>query len=192
VYDGDFEQSFPYCTIGNNPNISNRASVSLSFLTCIELLALLCFFALLIWNKRRKLRLITSSLTQKYQVDENVRAIELMLPMIITHAICFIPPLLFFTLFMKYVHIDPASYPLFDEAFNWCPIYCVLLPMVLFWHHSALRTNLRRLFCLKSIAHFTQRRGNSVAVAEQNFHFEVLNRAWKSTSDRSIVTARHR
>jgi hypothetical protein len=180
--EGNFEEMTSYCVISNDSKMNVPASILVCTLILVEILALGCFFALLKWNKRRKLRLVTCSLTQKYQVDENVRAIELMLPMIITHAVIFIPPLIFFALLFEYViESNPVSAPIFEEAFNWCPIYCVLLPVVLFWRNPALRTNLRKIFHRKSVDNVEQRMVNATtAVAEQNLHFEALKRSWES------------
>uniref|UniRef100_A0A914V063 G protein-coupled receptor n=1 Tax=Plectus sambesii TaxID=2011161 RepID=A0A914V063_9BILA len=145
----------------------------------VELVTLCILYGLLHYNAKKKTQLQEASLTEKYQVDENLRSIRLLIPMTITHFCCFMPPLIAFPL---YFEIDPSpdsrQYPIFLEAFGITILYAVLLPVVLFWRHKSLRDNLRKSI---GIFHRVEPEGARAdgRTQEQVRHFALLSSIWE-------------
>jgi hypothetical protein len=86
-------------------------------------------------------------------VHENIRALQLMIPMILTHAVCFLPSTALFSIYF-YVNadrLDQVHHEVFEETFNWFPLYCALLPIVLFWKHREMRTDLWKVLSMNKV-----------------------------------------
>lgn len=172
-----------YCYLGTN-RTADKMSLASQILVVSELLAICCCFALLFINKRRKSRLTTASLTEKYQVDENIRAIQLLIPTALTHAIIFIPPLCFYSVHRLITNTDKLDYPLIFESTLSAPVYGVVLPVVLFWRNRSLRNALRRKLNLNSV-HESQVSEHSRI--EQDAHFATLNILWAQALQRNQI-----
>uniref|UniRef100_A0A914VQH2 G protein-coupled receptor n=1 Tax=Plectus sambesii TaxID=2011161 RepID=A0A914VQH2_9BILA len=155
------------------------ASYTSMLLAVVELIALGILYSLLRYNAKKKTQLQEATLTEKYQVNENLRSIRLLIPMMITHFCCFMPTLIAFPL---YYAIDQApdsrQYPIFNEAFGLTILYAVLLPVILFWRHKSLRDNLQ-----KSLGVFNRVEPEGARAdgrtQEQVRHFALLSSAWE-------------
>lgn len=101
VFDMDWTDMKPTLTMVT-PKNSQRTSSLLFSLAAVELVTLSVFYALLFYNVQRKTRQQRDiALTERYQIDENIRAIRLMIPMVWTHFWCFMPSLVGLSLYLK-------------------------------------------------------------------------------------------
>jgi hypothetical protein len=128
-----------------SPQTTVLLSLLFRCMAAVEIVAFCILFGLLRFNVFKKKHLSEGSLTEKYQINENIRSIHLMIPMVITHFCCFMPPLIAFPIY--YVidpNIDPRVYGFFLEAWGTTLLYGILLPIVLFWRHKVLRQKLQK------------------------------------------------
>jgi hypothetical protein len=89
-----------------------------------ELLSLLLFLGLLFYNKHKKIQIVgEASLTEKYQLDENMRAIRLMLPLILTHCACFMPTLVMFPIYINFLNPNGDPGQLFTVSLQFQVVF---------------------------------------------------------------------
>uniref|UniRef100_A0A914V7W4 G protein-coupled receptor n=1 Tax=Plectus sambesii TaxID=2011161 RepID=A0A914V7W4_9BILA len=143
MHDSKWEEDVSYCTF-TEPRTGVRSLFVATTLAVIEFMAMATFFALLSLNQRRQKRIIDCSLTEKYQIDENIRSLKLMIPMILTHAVTMFPGTSAFGVYfiINWRNLEPYSFALFEETFNPLPFYCAAMPVILFWRHRVLRARL--------------------------------------------------
>uniref|UniRef100_A0A914WJS8 G-protein coupled receptors family 1 profile domain-containing protein n=1 Tax=Plectus sambesii TaxID=2011161 RepID=A0A914WJS8_9BILA len=145
----------------------------------VELVSLGILFGLLRYNAKKRKELQEASLTEKYQVDENLRSIRLMIPMVITHFCCFMPSLVAFPLYYAIdPSADPRQYAIFLETFGTTILYSVLLPIVLFWRHKILRETLRKSMGIFDHIEPQELRADG-RTREQMRHFQLLSSVWE-------------
>ena len=99
---------------------------------------------------------------------------------VLTHFLFFFLPLCFFAIYPAVkMNLDPRNYPFLMETMSWQPIYCFLLPILLFLRRKELRR--RQQSVITSIC-VTQ--GDDVELRsdgrtlEQVRHFEMLKELW--------------
>jgi hypothetical protein len=174
--DTDWSEMKAYATVTSTKTTAMFSNL-MTVLAVIEVLVLASFYGMLWYNGRRKLKLKSASLTEKYQIDENIRATRLMIPMVWTHFCCFLPTLISFPIYAAINRsLDPRSFPVFLETFNLVPFYSIVLPVVLFWKHQALRRSLRNSFDMNRV--FPSAPRSDGRTHEQAQHFELLQQIW--------------
>jgi hypothetical protein len=157
---------------------SARLSQLLGSLAVVEVIAFGIIYGLLWFNRRKKAKMLESSLNEKYQIDENIRSITLMIPMILTHFCCFMPTLVMFPIYMKIdPTLNPKHYTTFSESLNFAPFYPAILPLILFWRHKSLRESLRKVTGINNKISTLSARYNGLT-EEQIQHFASLKEMW--------------
>jgi hypothetical protein len=169
----------PYMTIASSKTSGTTSNLMFSF-AVVEVISFSIFCGLLWYNRRKKIHLDTSAaLTEKYQINENIRATQLMIPMILTHFCYFMPSLIIFPIYLKVnSNVATKDYSIFLETFNTYPLYCVCLPVVLFWRPKVLRQNLRK--ALLGVNEIAPDAPPDILLTS---HFEMLKEMWKGPNE---------
>lgn len=152
----------------------------------IEICALVTFYLVLRASQsQRRTAVENGTLTEKYQLDENIRATKIMIPMAITHFVCLFPFMCAFAIYAfnygSWNDNPKQDFAIFKEIFDWTPYYCLILPLVVLWRHKTLRKEIR--IGLKELG-LNQIRPLGVRIdgrtQEQIRHFERLKELWDS------------
>uniref|UniRef100_A0A914VYN0 ATP synthase F0 subunit 8 n=1 Tax=Plectus sambesii TaxID=2011161 RepID=A0A914VYN0_9BILA len=100
--------------------------------------------------------------------------------MVWTHFVFFFVPLCFFAIYpVSKLDVDPQDVPLLLETMSWQPIYCVLLPSLLFWRKKVMESSHRNV--VKKISTNQSEAFDSksdIKTSEQIRHFELLKELW--------------
>lgn len=159
---------------------SSTLAESLQGLAGVELATILIFIGTLVFNKRKRNKMLSAPLTEKYQVDENIRSLRIIIPIIATHFCCFMPQLVTHSIHLIMIassSLNLSEYIISLETYNTNQFYGVLLPIILFWSHKALRQYLKTaLNGNGAIANETVYINE--AGQEQVLHFAMLRQVW--------------
>uniref|UniRef100_A0A1I7ZQT2 Serpentine receptor class gamma n=1 Tax=Steinernema glaseri TaxID=37863 RepID=A0A1I7ZQT2_9BILA len=146
-------------------------------LTGTTTITLISFHILLWYNKRN--RNINRDVSSKYQMSENIKTIQLLLPMAWTHYICFLPSLVNILL-PALNNYNPELNPTTAYVYEACDtivLYPLLLPVVLFCKNPVLRNNcLRLLKCRRSRVNLSSKVVNSHLNTAD--HIQSLQNLW--------------
>lgn len=170
----DFSNMQAYTSIASSSN-SNTMSNLLFILASIEILSFSITLFLLVYNRRKSNQVNCSSLSERYQTGENIRATQLMLPMALVHFCCFMPSLIGLPIYMKFIDptLDQRYYTVYLETINSSPFYCTILPIVLVWRHKVSRDNLRMVLQRNDVS------PEAPPDHQHERHFQLLNDMWK-------------
>ncbi|KAK0424066.1 hypothetical protein QR680_008481 [Steinernema hermaphroditum] len=138
---------------------------------------LISFHCQLRYNKRNKN--INRDVSSKYQMSENIKTIQLILPMAWTHYICFLPSLVNILL-PALNNYNPELNPTTAYVYEACDtivLYPMILPIVLFCTNPVLRSNCLQLIkCKKSRVNLNSKVvDNHLTTAD---HIKSLQNMW--------------
>uniref|UniRef100_A0A914WT04 G protein-coupled receptor n=1 Tax=Plectus sambesii TaxID=2011161 RepID=A0A914WT04_9BILA len=167
-------------------NSTKVASLMMLTMAIAEIASLATFYSLLHLNQRKRLAAGCSTLTEKYQIDENIRCTKLMIPIVWTHFLLLFPPMCSFAVYAEIDdRIDRRTFAILIAASDWTPWYCLMLPIVIFWRQKSLRVALRRKLQEMGLNTVNPLESQTDRFAqEQARHFDLLNTMWNSQSAR--------
>ncbi|GMR45904.1 hypothetical protein PMAYCL1PPCAC_16099, partial [Pristionchus mayeri] len=101
-------------------------------ITFLEFVTIFMFEYLFRFNCR-KLREAGLSLTERYQIAENVRMLELLRPLARFHGATTCAATIAYMFYARSIENDP-SYPIFEETINFVQLQGILLPVIFMRH----------------------------------------------------------
>ncbi|GMR53011.1 hypothetical protein PMAYCL1PPCAC_23206, partial [Pristionchus mayeri] len=138
------DREFAYCTVSTPGNAEAAKGVVFSFLI-YEIVALLLHFSLILANKRL-LQRWGGTLTERYQVGENLRLLSLLSPVVVCHLLITLSIATAYTLYV--MHTPDAAdrdYPVLEELANFVHIHGIALPVFIFLRHRLKESRDRRI-----------------------------------------------
>ncbi|VDM44826.1 unnamed protein product [Toxocara canis] len=122
------------CTVSSKKT-ANRFQIMMLTMEAVEIFALLLFIGLYRFNRARCKFIVKTptsginSLTARYQVRENLRAVSLIMPYIVIHVLCFSSTLIAQPV-NTYLNIQrsPTQFIIFIEVFNFFEFYAISMP----------------------------------------------------------------
>ncbi|GMT00119.1 hypothetical protein PENTCL1PPCAC_22293 [Pristionchus entomophagus] len=135
------DEQFAYCTVSTPGNADAAKGVVFSFLI-YEIIALILHFG----NKRLLKRVWGGSLTERYQVCENLRLLSTLTPIVVCHLSITVSIATGYTI---YVICKPDAadrdYPILEEVANFVHIHGIVMPALLFVKHRRKMTRDREM-----------------------------------------------
>ncbi|KAF8366570.1 hypothetical protein PRIPAC_84399 [Pristionchus pacificus] len=130
----DFDYYYAHCTTVT-PTSEIFMSLSGLSIICIQIFALVVFRKLLRRNKQFLLR-DNESLSERYQIKENIRTLNLLLPLVQTQFILNVFPVFMWLMYQSVPHgFDPRGYPIFEECINVVQLYGIVMPLLVVRSH---------------------------------------------------------
>ncbi|GMR53014.1 hypothetical protein PMAYCL1PPCAC_23209, partial [Pristionchus mayeri] len=148
-------ESFSFCTVQTTRN-KHIHEVLIVFFFIFVILSLVLFHSMNYGNRRLLGSLHKTSLTQRYQVKENLRMLFLLSPLFDCHSLITLPLLLVFTFLPKlWSSYKPRDYAINEEIFHVMYLHGLALPLFLL-----LRNTLQRRYAgrYREHADLTERR----------------------------------
>ncbi|KAF8373273.1 hypothetical protein PRIPAC_79702 [Pristionchus pacificus] len=106
----------------------------------------IAMFEYLCWLNRKRLNKTTYTLTERYQIAENIRMLEILRPIARFHGALSCYGAVSFVLFRRELENGP-SYPIFEEYINFLVLQGIVLPIIFIRHER--RERLRKVTQLK-------------------------------------------
>ncbi|GMT10229.1 hypothetical protein PFISCL1PPCAC_1526, partial [Pristionchus fissidentatus] len=130
IYVYSFPTRVPHCTVVSIGG-KNEQTVVTGMLFLTELFTIYFYTRLL--NKNRKMRKSKeasgSSLSERYQLNENIHMLELLLPVIISHTSITMAGAFGYFVYL-FLNLDQATYPIFEDTINMVYLQGISMPTI--------------------------------------------------------------
>jgi hypothetical protein len=145
-------------------------------------------FALLRINiRKRASRFASASLSERYQLDENIQALRTLLPMLTAYALLFgfyqICVATYLTVHSR-VSFSQSDYAIFAESVNVIPLYYLALPIIFYYFHKSLRLRIRQALHAEIRPALNENEGYGVeddrVITARQQHYRTLADMWDS------------
>ncbi|GMR52671.1 hypothetical protein PMAYCL1PPCAC_22866 [Pristionchus mayeri] len=129
----DFSETRAHCFIvTRGAEKYHRPLAATSFI--LEMLCLIIFCCMLHINKRRLKRNYFGGLSEKYQITENVRALKLLVPVVISHITLTTLVAVSFSIYAV-IDMDPPTRAVAEESLGFLHLHAVIVPVFMFVRH---------------------------------------------------------
>ncbi|GMT26547.1 hypothetical protein PFISCL1PPCAC_17844 [Pristionchus fissidentatus] len=129
----DFTETRAHCFVVTRRGEKYHRPLAVSLLI-LEIVSLVIFHRLLRLNQRRLQADTHYGLSERYQITENVRALKLLVPVVISHISLSVIVASVFSIFSS-IHLEPHTRAIAEESLGFLHAHCVIVPLFMFIRH---------------------------------------------------------
>ncbi|KAK0428777.1 hypothetical protein QR680_010997 [Steinernema hermaphroditum] len=144
ILTGDYTRDIPLMFITGSSYPFNMIVIHIT--AALDFVNVLIFLAIFFINhcRQRKLALIQSTLTYKYQLRENILATSLIFPLNLLHCIAYLPVAVITPIITEQRLVQMERITLY-ASIDWAPVYYIALPLLLWWRNGVKRNAVESL-----------------------------------------------